>query len=341
LTWFAGWSLELIAAVAVLGFAAMGASLLREQGVALTNRAIMPPAFVFVFSALMLAGAPVAMVVAAAAALTPAFVLHGASARQAIVDATVVMAAIACAALGHHLVAQAVPRVFLWPWIALPLAAAVITYHVSQGALARLVVPLFLGQPVDRSWHKRALAGCPLYLLGAGLATAIVAVIESRRWDLAPIVGVGLFLVYVIYAEYVERIEEARRRGGRGDRLPRAGNVGARSRRPGDAVERRDGASAALALRRRARPAPDRDSAGARADRTDGGDPADDRGPPGAGHEPAASGRRKRHADRAGQGPAGRRRRRAAVARPKPPTTACGSGTCRRASSTCRDAGAR
>src|SRR5215471_8461250 len=90
--WFAGWiPLDRMLVVSALVMAAMLASCLKEQGVASANPAIMPPAFVFVFSTLMLAGGPAAMCVAVAAALTPAFVLRRASRSRAIIDAVIVM----------------------------------------------------------------------------------------------------------------------------------------------------------------------------------------------------------------------------------------------------------
>ena len=199
--------------VSALVLAAMLSSLLPEHALATANRAIMPPAFVFVFSALMLADGPAAAFVAAAAALTPAFVARRASRKQAVIDAAIVIAAVEGADLAHHTMTSIVPRTFFWPWLMTAVASAVVTYHLVQGALASLVVPFILRRPIDRTWRSRALAGCSLYLLGAGLAAAIVAVIDRRLWDFAPVVAVALVLAYQIYADYVHRLEEGRRRG--------------------------------------------------------------------------------------------------------------------------------
>jgi len=198
--------------MAALVVAAMLASLLREHALSLANRAIMPPAFVFVFAALMLAGAAPAALVAAAAALTPAFVASRASRRQAITDALIVTLAVLSADLTHHAIMRSLPSIFLWPWLATSVAGAVVSYHLVQGALASVVLPLFRRRPVDRTWRMRALAGCSLYLLGAGLAAVIVAVLDRHLWGFAPVVAAAVFLAYQIYGDYVQRIEEARRR---------------------------------------------------------------------------------------------------------------------------------
>ena len=100
----------------------------------------------------------------------------------------------------------------VWPWLAVPVTAAVVAYHVAQGALANVVVPFIARRPVNRSWPKRALAGWPVYLLGACVAAAIVEVIDRQMWDLAPVVAAALFLAYRTYADYVHRLEEQHRR---------------------------------------------------------------------------------------------------------------------------------
>src|SRR5262245_59689498 len=176
LSWIVGGirTIDRLLDISALIVAAMGASLLREHGLAAANRAIMAPAFVFVFSALMLAGGPVATIVAATATLTPAFVARRASRRQALIETVIVPLAVLSADLTHQAIMRTGPRVFLWPWLALSVAGAVVTYHLVQGALASIVLPAVQRRPIDRTWRTRALAGCSLYLLGAGLAAVIV-----------------------------------------------------------------------------------------------------------------------------------------------------------------------
>jgi diguanylate cyclase (GGDEF)-like protein/PAS domain S-box-containing protein len=190
--------------------AAMLTSCLREPSA--TNRAIMPPTFVLIFSSLMLMGGTAAMAVAAAAALTPGFVVRRQPRRQALVDAVGAAVAVQSAVLAHLAMSRVVPNVFAWPWLAIPLAAAIVVFALAQGALANVVVPFVARRPIDRCWPARALAGCPTYLLGGVVSVAIVIVIDRRMWDVAPLLAAALWLVDRLYADYTPRLEEAQRR---------------------------------------------------------------------------------------------------------------------------------
>ena len=110
--------------------AAILTAFLRVQAPATADRAIMPPAFVIVFSALMLFGPHVAMFVAAAAALTPGIVSARAPLSLMFVDAAIVIAATQAAGLAHQSVSS-VAVMFVWPWLAVPITAAVLAYHLS------------------------------------------------------------------------------------------------------------------------------------------------------------------------------------------------------------------
>jgi diguanylate cyclase (GGDEF)-like protein/PAS domain S-box-containing protein len=208
----AGWAdPDRLVELSGLVLAAMLTSCLGAQERATTNRAIMPPAFVIIFASLMLFGSHVTMFVAAATTLTPAFVTARTPRRQMLIDTAIVMAATQSAGLVYQSIA-AVPGLLVWPWLGVPVGAAVIVYHVTQGALADVVVPLVARRRVDRSWPTRAMAGCPIYLMGACVAAALVQAIDRRMWDLAPVVGASLFFAYRIYADYVHRLEEKHRR---------------------------------------------------------------------------------------------------------------------------------
>jgi len=208
----AGWAQpDRIFELSALALAAIAVSCLRVQGPSSADRAIMPPAFLVVFAALLLLGPLVAMTVAAAAALAPGFTGPRGSIRQLLIDTAIAVAAAYSAGLAFLAVGD-VPLLFEWPWLAVPIAAAVVLYHVVQGALAHLVVPLVSRRPIDRAWPKRALAGYPVYLLGAGAAAALVEVIDRRMWDITPILAVVLFFAYRTYADYVRRLQEEHRR---------------------------------------------------------------------------------------------------------------------------------
>jgi diguanylate cyclase (GGDEF)-like protein/PAS domain S-box-containing protein len=208
----AGWAEpDRLYGLAVIVVAAMLTSCLRVQEPASTDRTIMPPAFVVVFASLMLFGPHVATVVAAAAVLTPAFVFARTPHHQMLIDTGILVVATESAGFAFQ-ATGGVPGVFDWPWQGVPIAAAVVAYHLVQGALAEIVVPLVSRRSIDRSWFARALSGCPIYLLGAGVAAALVEVIDAGLWDLAPVVAGVLFFLYRIYADYVHRLEEEHRR---------------------------------------------------------------------------------------------------------------------------------
>ena len=86
-----------------LMLAAILTSGLRLQQVATSDRAIMPPSFVFSFAALLLFGPRFAMLVAAAGALTPRFELpRSYPLGQKLMDIAIVVAGVAAAGLAHN-----------------------------------------------------------------------------------------------------------------------------------------------------------------------------------------------------------------------------------------------
>ena len=173
----------------------------------------MPPAFVLIFSSLLVFGSQVATVVAAVSALTPGLAdsRRPHARAQFLIDALVTVAATLVAAVAYGALG-ARPGEFTWPRQALPIGAAVVAYHVAQRALAEIVVPFLTRKPVNRSWPKTALRGCPSYLVGASVAAALAEIIAGRMWEVLPVAGASLFFAYAMYADYVNRLEEANRR---------------------------------------------------------------------------------------------------------------------------------
>ncbi len=200
-------SLELSACL----LAALIVSFLRVQHRAAADRVIMPPAFVVAFGALMLLGPHVAMLAAVTATVATGLVGVRTAGRELLVDTAIAVLATEAASLTYAS-AVAIPGLSLWPGLAGPIAVAVLAYHVVQGTFAHVVMPLVLRRPIDRSWPGRALDGYATYLLGAGVAAALVEVIDRRMWNIAPIVAAVLFLAYRTYADYVQRLEEKHRR---------------------------------------------------------------------------------------------------------------------------------
>ena len=199
--------------LAGLTLAAMLTALLAVQQAATKDRAIMPPSFILVFGSLLLFSPDVATLVAAAVALTPGFASPDRAylRRQMVIDAAIAVLATQIAGLAYRsLTGTAIG--FVWPWRALPIAAAVVGYHLTQGLLADILVPLLGRQPLNRSWPKSSLRGCPIYLVGASIAAGLVALIESQLWEILPVAAASLCFAYGPYADYVKQLDEKHRR---------------------------------------------------------------------------------------------------------------------------------
>ena len=193
--------------------AAILTSGLRLQEVATNDRAIMPPSFVIAFSALLLFGPHLAMFVAAVAALTPSF---DSSPRnyplgRMLAELAIALTAIEAAGMANTALGGTTGG-FAWPWQALPITAAVIGYHVTQGTLAEVVVPWIARRPLNPSWRKHAFRGFPLYMVGASIAAALAEAIGHRMWQVLPVAAASLFFAYRTYADYVIRLEHEHRR---------------------------------------------------------------------------------------------------------------------------------
>ena len=199
--------------VSALILTAILTSWLRLQQSMTRNPAIMPPSFVINFASLLLFGPDVAMLIAMAGAVTPALTgMRRASRRsQTIVGAASGIVATQIAGLAYRGFGGVALNLG-WPWQAVPIVLAVVGYLVAQGTVVKAIVPLLARRPVDRSWPRKALRGCPTYLLGAAIAVVLAEVIEQRMWSVVPVAAGLLFLAYRTYGEYVGGLEEEQRR---------------------------------------------------------------------------------------------------------------------------------
>ena len=208
---YGGWAEPAgVAVLAGLAAGAMLASMLEVERASERDRAVMPPSFVLIFATLLLFGPNVALLIAAAGALTPTLA-NLRSLREGLVILTVTVASTEAAALAHQQ-GSAFAVAPAWPWLALPLGGALVAYYLVQSALVELVIPLLARQPLDRSWPKTAWRGWPLYVMGASVATAVAVLIDQRMYTVLPVVGASLAFGYRIYGDYVERVEEGRQR---------------------------------------------------------------------------------------------------------------------------------
>jgi diguanylate cyclase (GGDEF)-like protein/PAS domain S-box-containing protein len=193
--------------------AAILVSVLAVQQSITRDWATMPPSFIIEFISLLLLGPHATMLVA-----TAGIVMQGLTdpqgshpPRRTLLNAATVLAAIQAAGFAHRLLGGTMGH-FMWPWQGAPIAAAVLAYCVVKSAAAEVIKPLLTKQPVDRSWPKSVLRGCPGYFIGASLAVGVAEVIDHRMWEVLPVAAVPLYFAYHAYCVHVSRLEEEHRR---------------------------------------------------------------------------------------------------------------------------------
>jgi diguanylate cyclase (GGDEF)-like protein/PAS domain S-box-containing protein len=203
------WTLELSGLVV----AAILISALATQQSTAHDWATMPPAFVVDFASLLLLGPDAAMLVAFSGMVTQRLADSQRSRphlRMLVNDATV-MVAIQAAGLAYRALGGTLGH-FMWPGQGVPVAAAVAGYCLVKSALADVIAPFCTRQPVNRSWPKSILRGCPNYCIGASVSVGLVEVIDHRMWQVLPVAAVPLYFAYRAYFAHMNRLEEEHRR---------------------------------------------------------------------------------------------------------------------------------
>jgi diguanylate cyclase (GGDEF)-like protein/PAS domain S-box-containing protein len=211
---FAGWpqphrTLEfsgLILAAILTSALAMPQSMTRDW-------ATMPLSFVIDFVSLLLLGPNATMLVASAGTVTQGLTDSPGSHphRRMVLNVATVVAATQAAGLAHRALGGTMGH-FIWPGQGVPIAAAVIAYCFVKSVTAAIIVPLLTRQPVNRSWPKQLLQGCPNYLIGASLAVGLVEVLDHQLWEVLPVAAGPLYFAYRAYCAHVNRLEEEHRR---------------------------------------------------------------------------------------------------------------------------------
>jgi diguanylate cyclase (GGDEF)-like protein/PAS domain S-box-containing protein len=183
-------------------------SVLAVQRPAAEDRGMMPLAFVIHFSTLLLFGPHIAVIVVAAGAI--AYVLADSQRtrplERTVLNAATTMAAIQAAGIVHKLLGGTLGH-FFWPWQGLPIAFAVATYAIVHSAVAELLLPVVLGQPINRWWPATVLRDGPHHVIGAGLAIGLIEIINYQLWEVLPVAAVPLFFAQRAYCSYVSQIE--------------------------------------------------------------------------------------------------------------------------------------
>jgi diguanylate cyclase (GGDEF)-like protein/PAS domain S-box-containing protein len=176
------------------------------------GRATMPPAFVAEFTSLLLVG-PHATMLVAACGIVARGLTHGERSqrfRQIVLETAAAAVAIQAAGFAHTALGGTLGH-FSWPWQGVSIAAAVLSYCAVKGMASETIAPLLSKVPIGRSWTG-VLGGCSHHCVGAGLAVALVELIDHSMWDVMPVVAIPLYFAYRAYDEHAGRVEDDQRR---------------------------------------------------------------------------------------------------------------------------------
>jgi len=177
-----------------------------------TDRVTMPPSFVTDFTALLLFGPHVALLVAAAGVVSHEIADDGRplALRRLFLNLAAILTATQAAGSTYRIL-DGVAGVG-WPWQAFQVVAAVAAYATAKGLFAGVILPLTTKQPVNRLWAERALQSSPNYIVGASLALGIAALIQHGMWDVLALTSVPLYFACRDYCAHVARVEDEYRR---------------------------------------------------------------------------------------------------------------------------------
>jgi len=192
--------------------AAILTSALALQQSTTEDRGTMPPSFVIDFTSLLLFGPHATMLVVAVGAIAKGLAnsQRAHPPRRVFLNAATGMVAIQAAGAAHVALGGTMGH-FMWPWQAVPIAAAVIAYCFVRSVSAEVIVPLFAKRSLNRAWLKIALLGCPSYVIGASIAVSLVEVIDHRVWEVSLVAAVPLYFAYRAYGAYLDQLEDEHR----------------------------------------------------------------------------------------------------------------------------------
>jgi PAS domain S-box-containing protein len=199
--------------LAGLMLAAVVAAALAFRPAVASDWTLTPPFFVVVMTTLLLLGRDAALLVATGAVGMATLTDSQPSRRLwSIVEQTGRVLAATFAAGFAHLLLGGTLGGFVWPFQALPIAAAVVAYCLIACAIADVAVPLLTKQPLGRSCHHRLIEGLPNYVIGAAIAVAAAEIIDRGAWTIAPIAVVPLFFLYRAHSANIARVNDEQRR---------------------------------------------------------------------------------------------------------------------------------
>jgi PAS domain S-box-containing protein len=176
------------------------------------SNSTMSMAYAVDFAALMMVGADLAMVVAAAGVLTQCTVRV--KRRQPVYRTAFSVASVIIAV-----------HVAGWMWMVLggnahgdglymlimPLSAAAMTYFAVNTMLVAGAIALSSGVSTLREWNREFFWSAPAYFLSAAVAAMVTLAVTHGAYILLPLAASPLYLSYRAYRMSVGRIEEERR----------------------------------------------------------------------------------------------------------------------------------
>ena len=212
--------MDLVVELSGLILAAILVSAVATRQVRTQDDAVLPPFFVIDFASLLLVGPLLAMIVAAAGAVTRRLVDSDSAQPTKRILSSVAAAVIAIQAAGlvHHLLGGTVGD-FNWPWDVLPIAASAAAYALATRASADVVTPLLTSEESVAPTRRGPLDTCQPFIVAAAIAVVLVALIEGRMWQALPMAALPLVFMYRAYCDYTQRLDEDRRRQEVGDAL--------------------------------------------------------------------------------------------------------------------------
>jgi diguanylate cyclase (GGDEF)-like protein/PAS domain S-box-containing protein len=210
----AGWPVpDRIRDASVLILTAILVSAVAKRSSTAEDRGMMPLSFIVEFGALLLMGGNEALFVAAAGIITRWLVgsERARPRRTLLLNAATIMVATESAVLTYGAL-FGVPELLIWPWQALPIAAAVAVCCIVKSLSVEVIAPLLNGSAISRSWPPAVLHHYPHYFIGASLAVGLVEIVSRGAWELLPVAALPLYCAYRVHCAEVNRFEDEFRR---------------------------------------------------------------------------------------------------------------------------------
>jgi diguanylate cyclase (GGDEF)-like protein/PAS domain S-box-containing protein len=173
----------------------------------------MRPSFVLEFAALLAIGPLPGVFVTAAGELAHqlAHEPRPSVSRRTVTPALLALVGIYAAGQTLQVAGEALDRE-TWPWVGIPMLAAIVVVSLVRVLTTRVVMPLLTGHPVSRTLPADLLRVAPPYVIAASLAAALAEVIAVERWDLLAVAAVPLYFVAAAYQRHLSRLDEEHRR---------------------------------------------------------------------------------------------------------------------------------